>query len=110
MRCTNGSVYRPAWRSSVVTPNFRRSSCGREAARLVAERDVTTPAVERSALIGAIGAARVAEVGDVVHGPAEGVHGVQRVPAGLGKREERIVKVGAALACQARRQMPDHAI
>src|SRR5439155_157875 len=80
------------------------------AARLVAERDVTTPAFQRAPLVRAIGAALASEVGDIVHRPAEGVHGVQRVPAPLGEREERVVEVRAALAGQTGRQMPDHAI
>jgi len=56
------------------------------------------------------GAALGPEVGNVVHGPAEGVHRVQRVPAGPGKREERVVEVRAAPPREARRQVSDHAI
>ena len=49
-----------------------RDRIGRGGAGLVAERHVAAPAVERAPLLGAIGPALVAEIRDVVHGPAEG--------------------------------------
>jgi hypothetical protein len=87
-----------------------RDRIGRGSTGLVAERHRAAPAVERAPLLRAIGPALVAEIRDVVHGPAEGVHGVQRIAARLGQREKRVEEVRAALARQASREVSDHAV
>jgi hypothetical protein len=79
------------------------------AARLVAERDVATPALELAPLRSAVDAALVAEVGDVVHRPAERVDRVERVPPAPRQREEGVVEVRAALPRQPGGQASDHA-
>jgi len=88
----------------------RRDRILRAAARLVAERDVVTPALELAPLRGTVDAALVAEIGDVVHRPAECVDSVQGVPAMPWKREEGVVEVRATLPRQPGGQSSDHAI
>src|SRR5262245_18830131 len=68
----------------------------RRAPRLVTARHLPPPVLELGLRLRAIHAALLAQVGDVVYGPAEGVHGVERVAARPGQREEREVEVGAA--------------
>src|SRR5439155_22541305 len=50
----------------------------------VAQGDVAPPAGELPALLRDVRTPPTREVGDVVHGAAEGVDGVQRIPPGLG--------------------------
>src|SRR5262249_4805392 len=88
----------------------RRDRVLRAAPWLVAERDVAAPAFELAPLRGAVDVALVAEVGDVVHRPAERVDRVERLPPAARQREESVVEVRTALGCQPGGRASDHAI
>ena len=73
--------------------------------RLVAAGDLAPPALELLAQHAGIGALFGPEVGNVVDGPAERIHGVEGVAAGPGQREEGVVEVRAASPGQPRDQV-----
>src|SRR5438876_774359 len=77
-------------------------------ARRVAARHLLAPAPELPALDRRVDAPLAAEIRDVVHGPAEGVHRVERLATRARQREKRVVEVRAALPCEPGGEVRDH--
>src|SRR5438034_11583164 len=77
-------------------------------ARRVAARHLLAPAPELPALDRRVDAPLAAEIRDVVHGPAEGVHRAERLATRARQREKRVVEVRAALPCEPGGEVRDH--